>query len=571
MMAGMVVGGRMVTMTAALAQGNSRAASPPLEQTAIDLVEMPALESCSDKTTRKQPSEKTTSEKGGQKKDEGCEEKDSQEKKEEPCPTFWEKNPPVRVFPRPGNFAIPPSGEGFYSLEDEWRGNWREKPPRFPYPPFGFIQFSFFDADFRYLDDPKNQQYDCFDCLHRIHREPCWLFSTGGDVRWRSMHEVNSQLSGKNNDYDLLRTRVYADLWYGNRFRFYAEYLDAQIFGEELDPLPIDRNRSDLLNAFVDLRIDDHDDQPTYLRLGRQELLFGSQRLISPLDWANTRRTFQGARAFRQGEKFDVDVFWVQPVIPDPSNFDSTDSNQNFAGLWTTYRPEPGHFLDAYYLVLDNDNRLTPRGTPAVPYTVHTVGSRWTGDRNHVLWDVEGMLQFGDRGDEGIMAGAATAGLGYHFDPCCWNPTFWVYYDYASGDGDPAGGDFHTFNQLFPFGHYYLGWLDLVGRRNIHDLNCHLWLYPRKWITLWLQYHHFRLDQSRDALYNAAGVPIRISQNGTAGTDVGDEVDLVINFHLTTYTDLVLCYSKLFAGEFIQQTGPPGDAEMFFVQYSLRW
>ena len=28
------------------------------------------------------------------------------------------------------------------------------------------------------------------------------------------------------------------------------------------------------------------------LRGGRQDLLFGAQRLIGPLDWSNTRRTF---------------------------------------------------------------------------------------------------------------------------------------------------------------------------------------------------------------------------------------------------------------------------------------
>src|SRR5205823_2873223 len=132
--------------------------------------------------------------------------------------------------------------------------------------------------------------------------------------------------------------------------------LDAQSFNQDLAPLPIDRDRSDLLNAFVDVKIADLDGHPAYVRVGRQEMLLGSQRLISPLDWANTRRTFQGVRAFHQGEKFDVDLFWMQPVIPNPSHFDSVDNNQNFAGLWTTYRPEKGHFVDLYYLFLDNTN-----------------------------------------------------------------------------------------------------------------------------------------------------------------------------------------------------------------------
>ena len=43
------------------------------------------------------------------------------------------------------------------------------------------------------------------------------------------------------------------------------------------------------------------------------------------------------------------------------------------------------------------------------------------------------------------------------------NPTFWAYYDYASGDSDPTDGRSHTFNDLYPFGHYYLGWIDQVG------------------------------------------------------------------------------------------------------------
>ncbi len=43
----------------------------------------------------------------------------------------------------------------------------------------------------------------------------------------------------------------------------------------------------------------------------------------------------------------------------------------------------------------------------------------------------------------------------------------------------PAGIDMdRTFQQLFPFGHFYLGYLDLVGRQNIRDLNFQLSMHP---------------------------------------------------------------------------------------------
>ncbi len=485
----------------------------------------------------------------------------------------WAKIPPVRILPRVGNFPIPPTGPGYYSLLDFLKGNYREKPPRFPYSFTGGMFNSFFDADFRYLDDPKNTQHDIFDAIHRVHLGDNWLFNTGGEIRDRYMHEVNSRLTGKTNTYDLFRTRVYGDLWFKDIFRVYVEFIYADSSTQSLPPAAIDVNRGDLLNAFVDIKLFRFNDHNAYVRLGRQEMLLGSQRLISPLDWANTRRTFNGVRAFRQGEKFDVDLFWLQPVLINPTRFDSVDNNQNFAGAWTTYRPKKGQFIDAYWLFLDNTNKAARLGAPFAPFNVHTLGTRYAGDKNHWLWDVELMLQLGERGQQEIVAGASSLGGGYNFCKLPWNPTFWVYWDYASGDSNPNGGgtDFSTFNQLFPFGHYYLGWLDLVGRQNIHDINAHLWLYPQNWITVWLQYHHFELDQARDALYNAGGAALRRDPTGKAGTNVGDEVDLVFNFHLGPHSDILTGYSHLFAGSFLKNTGAPGDAELVYVQYSFRW
>ncbi len=249
----------------------------------------------------------------------------------------WKKVPPVRLAARPSNFPIPPTGPGYYSLLDVALGNFREKPPRFPYAPFALMQPPFYDADFRYLDDPKNTQHDLFDPLHRIHVGDNFLFSTGGEARLRYMRELDSRLSGKDNDYELFRTRVFGDLWYKDRLRLYVEFISAQIFNEELPPLAID-----------------------------------------------------GVRVFRQGEKFDVDVFWLQPIKIDATKLDSHDNNQNVAGAWFTYRPEKGTSVDLYYLFLDNANQVTTAVGPAAfalttaPFNVHTLGTRCTGDINNI-------------------------------------------------------------------------------------------------------------------------------------------------------------------------------------------
>jgi hypothetical protein len=501
----------------------------------------------------------------------GCEGKGDQKKKESKSP--WAKVPPVRILPPPGYFLILPDGPGYYSLCDQLTGNYREKPPKYGYPRAALMFNSFYDADFRYLEDPKNKDFDVFDDLHRCHIGDYWLFATGGEFRWRYMDEGSARLTGFHNDYNLFRVRAWGDLWYKDIFRVFVEVLYAETTAQDLAPLVIDRDRGDFQNLFIELKLGEIDGKPVYVRVGRQELLFGSERLISPLDWANTRRTFQGVRAYRQGEKFDVDAFWVQPVVPNANGLSSVDNNQNFAGLWTTYRPKQGHFIDLYYLFLDNTHPPILKGElSSIPYNVHTLGTRYLGNIDkRWLWDVELDVQLGERGRQDIVAGAAAVDLGYHFKDLPWNPTFWAGWEFASGTQNPASETNSTFNQLFPFGHYYFGSIDLVGRQNIHDLLAVLWLQPQYWLTLCGQYHHFELAAAKDALYSSGGVAERRDITGKAGTNVGDEIHFFANIHLTTHSDFFIGYAHLFPGPFIQNTGSPLQSDLFYTMYTFRW
>ncbi len=185
------------------------------------------------------------------------------------------------------------------------------------------------------------------------------------------------------------------------------------------------------------------------------------------------------------------------------------------------------------------------QGIPQDPTSVHTLGTRWTGEEQGFLWDFEPIAQLGLRGSEPIHAGAVTAGLGYSAEKLPMNPTVWAYYDWASGDHSPGTGNYSTFNQLYGFGHYYLGFMDLIGRENIRDWNTQVYLYPAKWLSFNVQYHVLNLDSARDALYNPAGAVSRVSLNGSAGGDVGQELTFIVNFHLGPHSDILTGWSKL--------------------------
>lgn len=488
----------------------------------------------------------------------------------------WEGVPPVTPMPRPGLFTIPPAGPGYFSLWDLISGNKRETAPVAPYAPFALLPTSAFDIDFRYLEKPDHEK-DVFDPFKRIKLADNWMLSFGGQFWYRYMHETDSRLNagGQDNKYHLFRTRFHADLWYRDQFRLFAEFIDARALGLDLPALATDRNYTDILNLFADVKLGQLKDGPVYLRVGRQELLYGSQRLISPLEWVNTRRTFQGVKAFWRTPTLDLDAFWVRPMTVERNEFDNWDKGRNFMGLFGTYKPMKGQLLDLYYLSLVDNRVLNPfniqQGNILQGDSVlHTLGGRIAGDYNRFLYEFEGMYQFGRRSHLDISAFAVATGLGYHV-PLPMNPQFWIRYDFASGDANSQDGRSNTFNQLFPFGHYYMGFLDQVGRQNIHDFNAQFTLHPQPWFTFIAQYHRFYLANNRDFLYNAGGLGTLRDPTGQSGSHVGDEIDFRFNVHVNRHQDILFGYSKLFAGDFIKAQRPGISPDFFYAQYVIRF
>ena len=488
----------------------------------------------------------------------------------------WSQTPAVTPMPRVGIFTIPPAGPGYYSLWDLMTGNKREAPPVSPYAPFALLPTSAFDIDFRYLDKPGHEK-DFFDPAKRIQLNDDWLLSFGGQFWYRYMHETDSRLNaaGADNNYHLFRTRFHADLWYQDRFRLFAEFLDARAAGQDLPALAIDKNHTDMLNLFADIKLGQFLDGPAYMRVGRQELLYGSQRLISTLDWANTRRTFQGIKTFWRTPTFDLDAFFVRPMTTERNEFDHWDKDRNFFGLWGTYKPMKGQLLDLYFLSLIDNRVVSPLNIQQGNIlqgnsTLQTVGGRIAGDYNRFLYEFEGMYQFGERSNLDISAFAVATGLGYHL-PFPMNPQFWLRYDFASGDSNPNDGRTNTFNHLFPFGHYYLGYMDLVGRQNLHDFNAQVTLHPQPWFTFIAQYHRFYLANERDFLYNTAGIGTLRDITGQSGSHIGDEIDFRVNFHISRHQDVLVGYSKLFSGTFVNNQRPGISPDFFYAQYTIRF
>lgn len=421
----------------------------------------------------------------------------------------------------------------------------------------------FYDNDFSYLLDPCYN--DCYlgDCFKRLCACDSMVLDVGGQFRMRQHSEQNHRrlgLTGNDDNFLLYRARVYANAEIGDGLRVYGEMVDAVSDYESFAPRPIEENRTDVLNLFGDMRLHNGSSGDLWARLGRQEMLYGAQRTISPLDWANTRRTFEGAKAFWKGDCWNVDAFWTSPVITDVHNFDHADYDRQFMGVYATQHGNKGRIVDLYYLRLDNDDS---------DFDYHTFGGRIFKTNGPWMLEIEGAYQFGDLNALDHSAGAWTCGLGRKFNSLGWKPALWVYYDWASG-ADEIGNGYH---HLFPLSHKYLGFMDLFGRRNIETPNVLLTCSPCEKLTLTAWYYAFWLENGNDVPYNV-NMTAYNAANAPADDFLGQELDLTAKWQLTPRAGFLLGYSRFFSGDYYANTpgvGHRGDADFYYTQFTLNF
>lgn len=448
------------------------------------------------------------------------------------------------------------------------------KPAAAPSPYKGLFHAN----DFRYLDDPCFAERDNRDALSRAgdklkrkHLGESLTIDLGGEYRLRYHDENNlgrTRLAGLDNDFLLSRLRLYLNAEAGKHFRVYAEILDAASVGENLPPRGIEVDRWDFLNLFAEFK-GGGPDHKVAVRVGRQELLFGGQRLISPLNWGNTRRTFDGVRLDYKGKAWSISGFMVNPRQRRPQRLDGTNGSMTFTGIYSTYTGWAKQTVDFYGL------RLEETSPNVVNFDIFTSGARIKGGKGNIMWEGEAAYQWGDHGALSQKASMISLSLGYKFGAKLpLKPVVWAFFDWASGDGDGTNGNRGTFHQHFPLGHAYFGFADLVGRQNIRDLAARLITKPFPKVTFIVTLHSYDLATRKDGMYNAGGGRIRFDPTGAAGKDVGEEIDLVVNISLLQRAGLLVGYSKFWGGGFIDATNPvgiSGDVDFFYTQLVFKF
>jgi hypothetical protein len=367
------------------------------------------------------------------------------------------------------------------------------------------------------------------------------------------------------NGHWLQRYMINTDLRVGEFTRAQVELKSGFEHGRAAGPRPTDEDHLDLHQAWFDLRWRTGADCALTLRVGRQELVFGSSRLISRRDGPNVRLSFDALRGWWQDERKRIDVFAAAPVETNPGIFD--DGYERGQRLWGIYAvvPTPHLFglnVDAYYVGFRENDAVFNQGVAREER--HTVGLRFWGKRG--AWDhnLEIAYQFGDFGPGRISAWTIASDTGFVWTNAFLQPRLGVKANISSGDHDPLSVDLQTFNPLFPRGAYFSE-SGLVGPVNLIDLHPSLDLHPHPTVTVSVDVDFYWRTSSHDGLYGP-GVNLLRAGEGSSSTTIGHHIAVKTLWRPKPQWSFHVSVSRFFAGEFIRESGPGAD-----VDYASAW
>jgi len=341
----------------------------------------------------------------------------------------------------------------------------------------------------------------------------------------------------------------------------------------------------DLYQAYVEAS--DLFGQPLRLRLGRQELRFGSEWLVGGNDVGTVPvwgLSFDGIRFTYGRDTVTLDL-WGAKLFDDGGA--EADGDVDFYGVYGSYTGVDAMALDAYWLFLRdggriNDSRLgfasewLERVWGVDDYAgtrLHTIGLRASGAVGALDFEAEVAYQFGRAGHAGSLFRPAFYGddganygnfgvnleVGYTFD-VPWEPRLFLAYAWLEGEDKRDIGaldrlaslvnPYYTrdasisFNRLFS-NWYYSNVLDGTDMSNAHIFRTGLGVAPTEKIEIGLDLGYYLAD----ATFDHPRWPLLPFWTRAADRELGFEFDLYITYAYSEDLYFMVGWDRLYVGD----------------------
>jgi Alginate export len=392
----------------------------------------------------------------------------------------------------------------------------------------------------------------------------------GGEMRqWVEgyRNELWGSTGHESNVYWLQRYMLHADLHVTPWLRLFVQLKSGLEAGRRGGPRLPDKDILDFNALFIDLvavpgkSLDEED--RLLLRVGRQELSYGSGRLVDVREGPNVRFGFDGVRVIARPGPVRIEAFAVRPDQTNPGALDDGwDPTQVFWGSYNSLVLD-GLTVDAYYLGLERDKGVYER---AVGHERrHTLGAR---ARIAVADDAleaeaESAYQFGTFLDSPISAWTVAGEIVGKGRNLPLAPTFAGGIGLTSGDR-PTAGHLGTFSPLFPRGTYF-GLISANGASNNIAPHATVSLALPERVSFTGSFWAFFRQSLGDGIYNVPGFLLR-SGSGNDARYLGSQFEGFLSWAADRHLSINATFAQFWVGDFFNTSKPGRD-----ITYGAAW
>ncbi|NUQ30896.1 MAG: alginate export family protein [Acidobacteriaceae bacterium] len=397
---------------------------------------------------------------------------------------------------------------------------------------------------------------------------PRWL-SFDMEVRDRGELQTAYNYTKGQRIYSLTRVRGGMTIRPTSFMSAYMQFHDTHALGQSIGLVASNmRDGFDLRQGYLELH-------HRYLQLiaGRQELKFGSERLIGISDWANNSRTFDAFRLSMGGRRNHLDLFTSSVVAVHPTSLDTHGAGLNFHGAYASLRSIVPNANVQPFVYIKAMRSVTSQQKIAGSELETTFGTEVEGVLPaHFSYQAMGNLQRGSFSNNAIHAGAGFAKVYYSAAKLPLQPRAGIEYDYATGNPHRNLNRVSTYDQLYPSNHNAFQLMDLFGFQNIKQRRFNLDLRPTTNLTLLFQASHQTLATKMDSLYNSAGsVLVKAPTAGFANTNLGNSLDLSAKYVYHESVVANLGVSHLFPGQLLKDNSKGLPETLVYVGLTYRF
>jgi Alginate export len=254
-----------------------------------------------------------------------------------------------------------------------------------------------YDEDWSHLKE-TNAPPDFFDPIKYILlNDRGWYMSLGGELRQRydNWHDAFfGYAAAETLNDNLQRYLFHADTHLGEHVRIFTQLQSGLEFGKKGGPWYTDKDTAELHQAFVDFRSSANPRNYTLLRIGRQEIAFGTDHFISTGDFFNARRNFDGVTLTIGRDSWTWFAQATKPVLIKGGVFDDPPEHGRTCWGGGFFAPNPftkkGRAV-VFYTWLDTKHQLWQRGLGRDQR--HTLDARIEGSQGGWDYAYESILQ----------------------------------------------------------------------------------------------------------------------------------------------------------------------------------